>query len=195
MSEPRQIRVMRQHRQQRLHEITAVFLGLSLAVVLTTTVYAHLWLGQYSPQGSADLATVFTDTVEQEQSVMEDLRLFGAVGSVMIPSLGIYLVSRYVPFVRNPRWETKKALAVCLFFNITGIVFFTIVSGLLLDAVYLTLVALTGVGIVGTGSSILLTGDTDDGDETTTDDLPRCPECGTVDSGEHPYCPECGQEL
>ena len=30
---------------------------------------------------------------------------------------------------------------------------------------------------------------------TTTDDLPRCPECGTVDSGEHPYCPECGQEL
>jgi hypothetical protein len=188
---------MEPHRRRRLYEATGVFLGLSLVIVLTTTVYAHLWLGEYPPDAANDLATVFTDTVDEEQSVMSDLRMFGAVGSVILLSLGIVLVRQYVPFIQNARWEAKKTLGASLFFNITGIVFFVVVSDLFLDALYLTLVALTGIVVVGVGGSLLLTDAGESGDETTADgdDSPHCPQCGTVVSEGHPYCPECGQEL
>jgi len=186
---------MEKHRRRRLYEVTAVFLGVSLAIVLTTTVYAHLWLGKYP--GSADLSTVFTDTVDEEQTVMEDLRMFGAVGSVVLLSLGIVLTRRYVPFIGSPRWEAKKTLGASFFFNVTGIVFFVTVSDLFLDALYLTLVSLTGVVIVGVGGSLLLTDAGDSEDETVVDeaDSPRCPQCGTTTAESHPYCPECGREL
>ena len=186
---------MEQHRRRRLYEVTAVFLGVSLVIILTTTVYAHLWLGEY-PAASEELSTVFTDTAEEEHSVMEDLRLFGAVGSAILLSLGVVLVRRYVPFIQNPRWEAKKTLGASLFFNITGIVFFMIVSDLFLDALYLTLVVLTGIVIVGVGGSLLLTSAGDSDPEPIDDtDEHHCPQCGSVVSESHPYCPECGREL
>ena len=184
---------MESHRKRRLYEVTAVILGFSLVIALTTTVYAHLWLGEFPGE---NLPHVFTDTAEDEQPVMEELRRLGAVGSVILLALGAILSRRYVQFIASPRWEAKKALTAGLFVNLTGILFYLVATGLFIRALYLSLVFLTGLVVVVLGALLVLTADSDEEAEPEpVEDEPHCGQCGTNVTETIPYCPECGTEL
>jgi hypothetical protein len=181
---------MEQRRKRRLYEVTAVFLGFSLVISVTTAVYTHLWL----TATTTDLPTVFTDTLTEEKTVMQELRTVGAGASVVLVTLGFVLSRRYVQFIGSPRWEAKKTLTAGLFLNLTGILFYLVASVLFVRALYLSLVLLTGFVVVTLGVALLLTEDSDE-DQESVDDSPHCRQCGTDVAETHPYCPRCGTEL
>ena len=97
-----------------LYDIAGGILGIGLIIALTAAIYAHLWLGEFEGPG-ADIITILSEEAASEKKNMEDMRLFGTVGVVVLLSLLGTLSRPYYQLVDDPRWEAKKGIGAGLF--------------------------------------------------------------------------------
>jgi len=109
--------------KKTLYNVFGALLGIGLMISLTAAIYGHLWLSEFEGPAS-DLAVIISDDVAAEKSRMEDVRLFGAVFSVVGLSLIIAITPGYNQLLDSPRWQTKKSLGIGLLMILGGSLFY-----------------------------------------------------------------------
>jgi len=136
-------------KQKLAFELINFVLGAFLMLASIAAIYGHLWLSEFNSIPASELATIFSENVASEKGRMEELRIFGAFGSIVLFSLTVLSANKYYDLHEDAKWEIKKGLAGGLFMFVTGIIFYFLSPDLFFEAISLTFVILGTTFTVG----------------------------------------------
>ena len=148
---------MSDNTKKLLHKIAANGVALMAIIAVFAAVYSHMWL-QAMDTPTRNVMMIFSENASSQESLMQNMRLFGVFISVVVYSMLIPISISYERYTENPLWEAKKGMVGHFIVFSLGILMYVLLhssSDLIIQTMGPTLSITSGVSVIGHVISIM----------------------------------------